>query len=686
MSALSRPHFTGSRSSSRPRFSLGTRLTLSIGLVIGLVSLLLFLGLYRLQERQALRQVETQAQALLTEMLVIREWVAEYGGVWTTQPGNYYLEGRDGFYRKSPAMVTKELSLLSNTKGYYRFHITSLRLKNPENAPDLFEVEALHQFEHDARPVSRIEVVDGQRVYRRMIPLYAKAACLECHASQGYKIGDIRGGLSVMIPLTEMDRALAASRRALAASAALIIALVMGLLYLLVRRVIVAPIGRLKAAAVAISQGNYGVRCAIHTGDELEVLGETFNRMVESLEASRNALQRQVAQRTGELKALSEIALTISRSGALERVLQEALEQVLQAVGIETGAIHLVHPDGSLVLVADRGLPASMQRCIAKLSKGEGFLPSVLQRGEPFSQSNLADDKWRSFCPRSSCPAVLEGYKVLISIPLRSRNRTLGALTLLRREAGDVPSELIQFLTCVGNQLGVAVENARFQERVKQMAILDERSRIARELHDSLAQTLGWLNLKTEMLVESLRSDDVEGARQEAQAIHRVVRHACYDVRESIEGLRVQPTDGLVPTMAAYLSEFGRRNGLLTDLSVSNGECRLTPVAEAEALRILQEALTNVRKHARAGRVEVRLRGTAQMVEIHIADDGQGFDPEALPLERHYGLRIMRERAERLGGEFHIESKPGAGTRITVRLPATPHKLLHPTAEARESL
>ncbi len=654
-----------------PRLSLGSRFTLSIGGVIGLTSLVLFLGLYRLQEHQALHQIETQAEALLTEMLVIREWVAEYGGVWTTQPGKYYLDDQHGFYRKSPAMVTKELSLLSNDKGYYRFHITSLHLKNPENAPDPFELQTLHQFEWDARPVSHVEVIGDQRVYRLMVPLLAKRSCLECHRNQGYQVGDIRGGLSVMVPMAEIDRSFAASQRALIASAVIIVTLVMGVLYWLVRRVILTPIGQLKAAAMAIGQGNYDVHCTIRTGDELEMLGETFNQMVRNLKASRDALHQRVEQRTRELTALSEIALTISRSGPLEDVLNEALGRVIQATAMDGGAIHLIRPDreGEPHLVTSQGLPASVVSCMASLKADQGGAAWVIQREVPFFQPDLTDASWEARCPKDVCPAVTEGYKALVSVPLRSRNRTLGTLTLLRRETRAVSSELVQLLTCIGNQLGVAVENAHFQEQAEQIAILNERGRIARELHDSLAQTLSWLNLKTETLVESLKMGDAETAQSEARAIHRVVRHACYDVRESIDGLRIQPAGGLVPTAAAYVSEFGRRNGLLTDFVVSDGECRLTPVAEAEVLRILQEALTNVRRHARAGRVEVRLQGKGQTVELEVADDGQGFVPDTLPQEHHYGLRIMRERAERIGGTFHIQSTPGVGTRVIVRLP-----------------
>jgi len=128
------------------------------------------------------------------EMTVLREWVSSYNGVWTTHPGDYYLDTEDGFFLKSPAMVTKELSNLSSDKGYYRFHITSLALTNIENAPDDFEHKALIQFEDNPVPITSIDRSGDEPVYRLMIPLMIKESCLACHDDQDYQPGDVRGG------------------------------------------------------------------------------------------------------------------------------------------------------------------------------------------------------------------------------------------------------------------------------------------------------------------------------------------------------------------------------------------------------------------------------------------------------------------------------------------------------------
>ena len=646
----------------RPRLNLGSRLTLCIGLVIGITSLAFFVGIYRLQEQQAQSQLETQAHALLTEMVGLREWIAAYGGVWTTQPGELYLEARDGFYRKSPAMVTKELSNLLNARSSFYFHITSLRLKNPANAPDDFERQALHGFEQTAVPVSRIETLNGARVYRVMIPLKAEPACLECHADQGYRVGDIRGGLSVFVPMAAVDQNLADSRLALIFSAGVITALVMIVLYVLVRRVIVAPVSQLKAVAVAVGQGDYSARCQLHTGDELEMLGETWNQMIANLQTSHDALQKRVEQRTKELDALSDVALTLSRAGALEEVLSEALETVLQVTSAAGGVIHLVEP-GCLRLAVARGLSNELLANLESNAAAQRLMRQVLETGQPSHVQDLGDETWQRACFGATCAA-------LVVVPLRSRDRALGTLTLFSSIPTGFAPETVQLLSCIGNQLGVAVEKAQFHKRAEQVAVLEERARIARELHDSLAQTLGYLSLKTELVEGMLQHGEWASAQSEMSDIRRVVREACYDVRESIDGLRTRLSDGggLIPAAARYLHEFGQRAGLLTEYVVADGEMHLTPVAEIEVLRIIQEALMNVRKHAQASHVRVIIKSENGAAHIEIADDGCGFDPAALSASQHFGLRVMRERAERLGGTFQVESAPGQGTCITVRL------------------
>ncbi|MEZ4591132.1 MAG: DUF3365 domain-containing protein [Chloroflexota bacterium] len=647
-----------------PSLNLGARLTLSIGSSIILISLGLFTWLYHLQEKQAMRQIETQADALLTEMLILRDWVAQYGDVWTTQPGSHFVEGEGPFYRKSPGMVTKEISVISNARENFHFHITSLELKNPENAPDAFELQALHKFEQTPTTVSQIEEINGERYFRQMVPLFTQASCLECHP--GAQIGEVRGGISVLVPMAEVDASLAQGRLALVGTAVLITALMTGLLYWLVRRMVVRPLDQLRGAAAAMGQGNYQANCTLQTGDELQLLGETFNQMAGNLHQYQDSLHQQISQRTKELNALAEMALIISRSQDLKTVLSEALAQALQATDMAGGIIHLVGPSGGVAISVQHGVPPAVVHCMSRAVTSEGC--SFWGGSHSLQVINLKENSYLS-CQDITCPAIAHNYQGLIVVPLHSGSQALGTLTLLQREETAVSPEQHQFITCLGNQLGVAVANARFQQEIERLAILEERGRIARELHDSLAQTLSWLHLKMDMLTQTLEEGNILQTRQEAQDVQQVVNQACFEVRESIDGLRIQPADSFSRAVTDYVTEFSRRSRLAVHLSIGDA-CRLSPVVEIEALRILQEALTNAYKHAQASEIAVAFHRYNGAVELSVRDNGRGFEPTAVSPTGHYGLHIMQERAERVAGTFYLESAPNHGTQIIVRLPA----------------
>jgi two-component system nitrate/nitrite sensor histidine kinase NarX len=643
----------------RPRLNLGARFTLGIGSVILAASATVFAVIYHLQEEQTMTYLNTQAKALLSQMIVTRQWVADYGGVWTKQPGDYFLGEENGFYLKSPAMVTKELSQHAEMLDYYRFHITSLKLMNPENAPTESEREALHGFETNPVPITNIETQQDVKTYRYMIPLQTSTACLQCHAFQGYQVGDIRGGLSVSVPMADAEQTLAANRNALIGGALVLVASVMIILYTLIARVVVKPIHQLGAVAVAVGQGNYDIECALRTGDELETLGNSLNAMVDGLKRSHDELRSQVEQRNCELATLANIALTISQTAALKDVLRGALDETLAAMNLDDGAIRLGDDDGQLCeLVTTNGVVPELAN-----AWNDADLRAVDQA--IFVSDTQAD-------PRALSRVVhAHDYRAWARVPLKSKNHILGSLYLLARPPHLFTAQDAALVRCIGNQIGVAVENARNAARVEQMAIVEERNRLAREMHDSIAQALGYLNLKTELLEGTLARSEIAAAREEIADVRRVVRDACYDVRESINGLRLRSGDsaGLIPLTATYLHEFGQRSALLTEFFATNSEVRLPPLLETEVFRIIQEALTNIRKHAQASRVRVAIQTAEDRTRIEIEDDGRGFNPHGIDDAQHFGLRIMRERAERIGGAFQIDSERGRGTRILIQVP-----------------
>lgn len=214
--------------------------------------------------------------------------------------------------------------------------------------------------------------------------------------------------------------------------------------------------------------------------------------------------------------------------------------------------------------------------------------------------------------------------------------------------------------------------NLNIRRRIEREAIIEERRRIAREIHDGVAQSLSYLNLKTKQVSDSVSSQNIVQAITELGEIREVVQDTYEDIRESIDQLSTEIRSlPIITALGNYIREFSHNNSIQVKFDVPKAFTRLSPVAELQLLRITQEALTNVRRHALASEVKVKLENTDQSVEMAIRDNGQGFN--LLDLEKappgYHGLNIIKERAEGLGGTVNISTSPGEGTEIRISLP-----------------
>ena len=223
--------------------------------------------------------------------------------------------------------------------------------------------------------------------------------------------------------------------------------------------------------------------------------------------------------------------------------------------------------------------------------------------------------------------------------------------------------------------------------QLKNVAVLEERDRIARELHDSLAQSLGYLALGGSVLAEQLSAGDVEKAAAQIARLQTVIDEAYESVREDILGLRTGPNGGdLVGVVSEYSRAFALQTGIATSLDLEPGfDSRFSPPVATQIIRVIQEALANVRKHSGATRARVHFWQVDQTVWIAIEDDGHGFDP-SLPRAGHFGLATMRERVCLVGGSLEIVAIPGQGTRVTIALPAEPSVVPEPPAASEAPL
>jgi two-component system nitrate/nitrite sensor histidine kinase NarX len=285
-------------------------------------------------------------------------------------------------------------------------------------------------------------------------------------------------------------------------------------------------------------------------------------------------------------------------------------------------------------------------------------------------------------------PAAMSGeVRCRLAVPLLTGERVIGSLCVGSQEQRRFSPDETTLLIRLGNQAAIAIENARLQAQAQQAATLEERERIARELHDSLGQTLNYLALKMDIIGEHLEAGRIAAAQVELERIRKATRDAAADVRESILGLRTSMSQegDWVAALEWYLTQFSELNGIKTELAVGDGARVPLPLAsEVQLVRIIQEALANIRKHAVASQVWVRLQAEARTepgrsdgrLRVEVEDNGQGFDLSAVERRGgpYFGLLVMRERARILGGELRVDSTPGRGTRVFVSVPLAADK------------
>ena len=355
-------------------------------------------------------------------------------------------------------------------------------------------------------------------------------------------------------------------------------------------------------------------------------------------------------------------------------MLQQVVDRARELVGARYGALSLLREGGGIEAFLTSGITAEERERIGPIPAGHGLLEVVLVEGQPLRLDDLNRD------PRSvGFPPHHPPMHSLLALPVVSQGRVLGNLYLTEKEAAptfdsDDEETLARFATLAA----LAIENARLHRQVRALAVTEERERIAREMHDSIAQVLGYVNTKAQAAQTLLENDQSERAAAQLGQLSEAAREAYADVREGILGLRTSLGEdrGFVETLQDYLERWQGQSDVAVELLLSppGYDPRLAPMSEVQLLRIIQEALSNVRKHARARHAWVRVSPAGPSVEVVVEDDGVGFDPDGLrrtDLPR-FGMATMRERAEAAGGTFEIATVPGGGTRVTVRLPAEP--------------
>jgi signal transduction histidine kinase len=385
-------------------------------------------------------------------------------------------------------------------------------------------------------------------------------------------------------------------------------------------------------------------------------------------------MQERLRRHNEELLALHGAGLDVSAELSLDAVLNKVVERARTLVGARYGALSVVNDDGTIQTFLTSGVTAEQRARIGPPPVGHGLLGVVLHEGERLRLPNIGSD------PRSyGFPPNHPVMHSLLAVPVVCKGPFVGNLYLSEKVPGGefTPSDE-ETLERFAVQAAIAIDNAHLHRQVANLAVAQERLRIAHEMHDGIAQVLGYVNTKVQAATEYIRREKTAEGLEQLRELAAAAREAYGDVREAIVDLRTLPGPArpFHDVLREYIDRWKEQTDIDAQLLV-DGDIVLPAGTELQLVRIIQESLTNVRKHSRAKSARVEMRREGGILLLLVSDDGAGFG-ETTTRSRsvfpRFGLSTMRERAESIGAAFAIESSPGDGTvvRVEVPLPATP--------------
>jgi two-component system, NarL family, sensor kinase len=373
-----------------------------------------------------------------------------------------------------------------------------------------------------------------------------------------------------------------------------------------------------------------------------------------------------------ELSVLNGIARELNRSVNLDQALRYTLSQVAELLGLRTGWIWLIDDTSpEPYLAAAQNLPPALADEPRRMDgSGYCYCLDTYRKGDLEGAANV------NVLTCSRLDGLVDGTDGLryhASIPLYAGDKKLGVMNVASPAWRGLDPEDLKLLNTVGDLLSIAVERARLFERSARLGAVDERNRLAREIHDTLAQNLTATGLQIESAEALLESDaDPDRVRAALERALSLNHTNLEEARRSVLDLRAAPLEdrSLPEALKSLVDRLETETGVATRFRSVNGSRPLPPGVEAALYRVCQEALNNVARHADARRVTVRLVATPERVSLTVEDDGRGFDPTEVAEDRH-GILGMRERAEIVSGALRVESSPDGGTRVEVTVPLT---------------
>jgi two-component system NarL family sensor kinase len=368
-------------------------------------------------------------------------------------------------------------------------------------------------------------------------------------------------------------------------------------------------------------------------------------------------------RRNRELSILNTIAAALNHEVDLTRALNTALMHVAELFGLQTGWVFLYDGAGKAYLAAAQNLPPALADHPRRMG-GSCTCLSDYEDGELSDPANITCSRLENLVVGTA------GLRVHASIPLDAYGKPLGVLNVASTDWDELSDDDLCLLHTVADLVSIAVERARLFEKSMELGAVKERNRLAREIHDTLAQGLSAITLQLETADALLETSTDYRVRDSIRRALECARVSLEEARRSVLDLRAAPLEGRTLGQAlGQLAQENQRKGKLEITFEEVGGGRPLPTrVEIGLYRVAQEAITNAKKHARASHILIQLMITPQQVHLVIEDNGRGFDPNTIP-DGHYGLIGLNERVHLLGGAVTLCSAPGEGTRFDIEVP-----------------
>jgi two-component system nitrate/nitrite sensor histidine kinase NarX len=448
---------------------------------------------------------------------------------------------------------------------------------------------------------------------------------------------------------------------------------------------VLEPVGQLKQAIQKIQGGDLGARVDRVTTDEFGTLAEGFNQMAGQLQSMYRHLESKVAEKTAELEekrerleSLYEVTALVARATSLEDLAQDFSQSVMRIAHADGVALRWSdQANQRYLMLAASGLPTSMVEDEKCLHAGDCHC------GAPVPGIGLTVIPIHAIDTHSMQHCTKAGFGTVVNVPIRLHERVLGEVDLFFYAKVSPSAAERSLLEALNSHLASAMENLRLHALGREAAVSGERNLLARELHDSIAQSLAFLKIQVQLMRDALQSKNEVEIQKVLEEIDAGVRESYGDVRELLIHFRTRANaEDIEPALATTLRKFEHQTGLKSTLEISGHGMPLSPDLQIQVLHIVQEALSNVRKHARASQVWLTVQQQPEW-RFEVRDDGIGFAPDGpAPDETHVGLRIMTERAQRIGASLEVISTPERGSSVILTLPPPAHPMPAKVAEA----